>query len=75
MVWGGVSLGEDWVCVEFLTMWMLELSMGATKVEVIVCVMTVQNWLESAACWVVRLWPIEVGVLFFKWCMEVMAML
>jgi hypothetical protein len=30
-------------------MWMLELSMGATKVEVVACARAVQNWSESAA--------------------------
>ncbi len=43
---------------------MLELSMGATKVEVVACAMAVQNWSKSAALWVVQMWPIDVGVLF-----------
>jgi hypothetical protein len=44
-------------------MWMLELSMGVTEVEVVALAMAVRNWLESAAHWVVQLWPIDVGVL------------
>ncbi len=49
--------------------------MGTTKLEVIAHVIAVQNWLESAAFWVVQLWPIDVGVLFCECCMQVMAML
>jgi hypothetical protein len=43
----GVSLGGDWLCVEFLMMCMLELSMGATEVEVVARVTAVWNWSES----------------------------
>jgi hypothetical protein len=45
-------------------MGMLELSMGATEVEVVACAVAVRNWLESAAFWAVPLWPINVRVLF-----------
>ncbi len=45
-------------------MWMLELSMGVTKVEVIASVMAVRDWSGSAARWAVWLRPIDVRVLF-----------
>ncbi len=56
-------------------MWMLDLSMGATEAEVVACATAVRNWLESAAFWAVRLWPIDVGVLFCECCVQVMAVL
>ena len=44
--WFWVETG--WV-YSLMTMWMLELSIGAKEVEVVACVMSVQNWLDSAA--------------------------
>ncbi len=65
---GGGGGGCPWVGTGYawsiLTMWMLELSMGATEVEVVARATAVRNWSESAAFWALRLWPINVGVLF-----------
>ncbi len=49
--------------------------MGVTEVEVVAHATAVRNWSKSAALWVVRLWPIDVGVLFCECCVQVMAML
>jgi hypothetical protein len=38
--------------------------MGATEVEVVARATAERNRLESAAFWVVQLWPIDIGVLF-----------
>ena len=50
---GGGGGGWFWVetgwVYSLMTMWMLELSIGAKEVEVVACVMSVQNWLDSAA--------------------------
>jgi hypothetical protein len=59
-----VSLGGDWLCVEFFDGVDVGVIHGATEVEVVAHAMAVRNWLESAARWVVRLWPIDVRVLF-----------
>jgi hypothetical protein len=55
-------------CVQsFITMWVLELSMGATEVKVVAHATAVRNLSESAVHWAVRLWPIDVGLLFCEW--------
>ena len=63
-----------WVS-SLLTMWMLELSMKATEMDVVANATAVQNWSESAARWEVWLWPIEVWVVFCECFLHDIAML
>ena len=56
-------------------MWMLELSMEVTEVEVVARATAVQNWSESAARWAVWVCPVEVGVVFCEFCLHDIAML
>ncbi len=58
--WWGMILGGYWWVYSLLTMLMLVLSIGATDVEVVARATAVRNWSESAARWVVWLWPADV---------------
>ena len=58
-----------------LTMWMLELSMEATEVEVVARATAVRNWSESAARCAVWLWPVVVCVVFCECLLQDIAML
>ena len=56
-------------------MWMLELLMEATEVEVVARATAVLNWSESAARWAVWLWPDVVWVVFCECLQQDIAML
>ena len=49
--------------------------MEVTEVEVVVCAMAVRNWSESAACWAVWLWSVEVWVVFSECLLQDISML